>query len=127
MDHRTQGFLLILLMIILSVVFQVQMKQFANALGSLPRVDGWRDQMAALIGAAMSWRGLAIIVLAGCLFLLWLAALTRLDLSFALPLASIALLVTAVGGGLWLGEGLSWIRVTGLVLTAIGIGMVINS
>jgi drug/metabolite transporter (DMT)-like permease len=127
MDHRTQGLALIILMIVLSVIFQVQLKVFANTLAALPKEPGWREAIAALVGASISWRGLVIIVLAGALFLLWLGTLTRLELSVAVPIASIALVITTVGGGLWLGESLTWMRIAGVVATAAGIGLVMSS
>ena len=128
MDHRTQGILIVILMIALSLVFQVQMKLFAGVLGSLvAKTQDWRSSVAAVVEATISWRGFWIVMLAGSLFLLWLLALTRLELSFALPIASIALVITAVGGGLWLGEDLNWMRLIGLVTTAVGIGLVIAS
>lgn len=128
MDQRTEGILLIALMIALSLVFQVQMKLFASTLGPLlTKAQDWRSMVGALVAASFGWRGLGIVVLAGLLFLLWLLALTRLELSFALPIASIAFVITAVGGGLWLGEALSWVRILGLVTTAIGIGLVVRS
>lgn len=128
MEPRTQGILLTLLMISLSLVFQVQMKQFATALNPLlAKADGVLGILGALAQVALSWRALAIVALAGSLFLLWLLCLTRLELSFALPVAAIAFIVNAVGGGLWLGENLSWLRLGGIMTTAIGIILVINS
>ena len=128
MDQRTEGILLIALMIALSLVFQVQMKLFASTLGPLlAKAQDWRGMIGALLAASLGWRGFLIVALAGILFFLWLLALTRLELSFALPIASIAFVVTAVGGGLWLGEDLSWVRILGLVTTAVGIGLVVRS
>jgi drug/metabolite transporter (DMT)-like permease len=128
MDQRTEGILLIALMIALSLVFQVQMKLFASTLGPLlAKAEGWRGMLGALLAASLGWRGFCIVGLAALLFILWLLALARLDLSFALPIASIAIVVTAVGGGLWLGEHLSWMRILGLIITALGISLVIRS
>lgn len=128
MDQRTQGILLVVIMIALSLVFQVQVKLFATSLApALARAESWHGAVNAFIKNCVTWRGLLIVVLAGLLFLIWILALTRLELSFALPIASIAFVVTAVGGGLWLGEQLSWSRVFGLITTAIGIGLVVKS
>jgi len=66
-------------------------------------------------------------ILAASLFVIWLLALTKLDLSLALPLASIALVVNAVGSGLLLGEQLSALRVGGVLVVAVGIAMVLKS
>ena len=128
MDQRTEGILLIALMIALSLVFQVQMKLFASTLGPLlGKAQGWAAIAGALVKVSFSMRGLCILGLAALLFLLWLLALTRLELSVALPIASIAFVVTAVGGGLWLGEDLNWMRLVGLVTTAVGISFVVRS
>src|SRR3954454_15561667 len=98
MDQRTEGILLIALMIGFSLVFQVQLKLFASTLGPLlAKVQDWRGAVGVLLTISFSWRGLVIAVLACLLFLFWLLALTRLELSFALPVASIAFVVTAVG------------------------------
>jgi drug/metabolite transporter (DMT)-like permease len=106
----------------------VQKKLFASALGPLlAKAQDWHGAVGALVAAAFGWRGLFIVVLAGLLFLLWLLALTRLELSFALPIASIAFVIAAAGGGLWLGEDLNWVRVLGLATTAVGIGLVVRS
>jgi drug/metabolite transporter (DMT)-like permease len=128
MDQRTEGILLIALMIALSQVFQVQMKLFASTLGPLlSNTQSWGAIAGALVKASFSLRGFCVVVLGALLFLLWLLALTRLELSFALPIASISIVITAVGGGLWLGEDLNWVRILGLVTTAIGIGLVVRS
>lgn len=128
MDHRSQGILIIIVMIALSLVFQVQMKIVATTLGILlSKAQSWHGWLTAVTETALSWRALGVVVLAASVFILWLLALSRLELSFALPIASIALVVTAVGGGLWLGESLSWMRMLGLITTAAGIALVISS
>jgi drug/metabolite transporter (DMT)-like permease len=128
MNQRTEGILIIACMIALSLVFQVQMKLFASTLGPLlAKAQDWRSAVGALVAAALGWRGFLVIVLAGLLFLLWLLALTRLELSLALPISSIAFVITAIGGGLWLGEDLNWVRISGVAIIAVGIGLVIRS
>ncbi len=128
MDQRTQGILLVAVMIAMSLVFQVQVKLLASSLTpALTKTGNWQDIAAAVIRNCLSWRAFFVVVLAGLVFIIWILALTRLDLSFALPIASISFVVTAVGGGLWLGEQLSLIRIVGLVTTAIGIALVVIS
>jgi drug/metabolite transporter (DMT)-like permease len=128
MDQRTQGILLIVVMIAMSIVFQVQVKLLAASLTpALTKAGNWQDIVAAAILSCLTWRAFFVVVLAGLVFILWILALTRLELSYALPIASISFVITAVGGGLWLGEQLSWMRVVGLVTTAIGIGLVVTS
>lgn len=128
MDQRTQGILLVAVMIATSLVFQVQVKLLATSLTpALTTTGSWQDIAAAVIRNCLTWRAFFVVVLAGLVFILWLLALTRLELSYALPIASISFVITAVGGGFWLGEQLSWIRIVGLATTAIGIGLVVTS
>lgn len=129
MSSRTEGLLMLAVMVALSAVFQVQVKLIASQVGTaLARQDpGWFGIVLTAVRSMISWRGAFMVGLAGFLFLLWLLALTRLELSYALPLVSISLVVTAVGGGLWLGESLTLMRVGGLLLTAAGIWMVLRT
>lgn len=129
MSARTEGLLILAAMVALSAVFQVQVKLLAGQIGSVPtRQDpGLIGVVLTAVRAMISWRGVFMVGLAGFLFLLWLLALTRLELSYALPLVSISLVVTAIGGGLWLGESLTMMRVAGLLLTAGGIWMVLRT
>ena len=129
MSARVEGLLMLAVMVALSAVFQVQVKLLAGQLGgALARQDpGLIGIVLAAVRSMISWRGAFMVALAGILFLLWLLALTKLELSYALPLVSISLVVTAVGGGLWLGESLTLMRVGGLLLTAAGIWMVLRT
>ena len=128
MDQRTQGILLVVVMIAMSLVFQVQVKILAGSLTpALTKTGNWQDIATAIFRNCLSWRALLVVGLAGLVFILWILALTRLELSYALPIAAISFVITAVGGGLWLGEQLSLIRIAGLVTTAIGIALVVVS
>ena len=109
----------------MSLVFQVQMKLFGTAIAAaFTKTGGWASTVVALVEVTGTWRGCLIVVLAGAQFIVWLMALARLDLSLAIPLLSLGLIAVAMAGGLWLGEDLNWVRVVGLVATAIGIGLV---
>jgi multidrug transporter EmrE-like cation transporter len=120
--------LLIVLVIGLSLVFQVQMKLFGTAFASsFTKAGGWISMALAILEVSLTWRGLLIVLLAGAQFVVWLMVLARLDLSLAVPMLSLGLLVVAMSGGWWLGEDLNWIRVVGLVATAVGIGLVTYS
>lgn len=73
----------------------------------------------------LSWRVLLVIVLAGSMFALWFLALMRLELSVALPLATIALVINSIGGGLFIGEALSALRMAGVLVVALGVTLVL--
>ena len=128
MSSRVQGVLLIVLVIGVSLVFQVQMKLFGSAFASaLSKADGLSKAIAAVLQVSLSWRGALVALLASAQFVIWLMVLARVDLSLAVPMLSLGLLVVALSGGAWLGEDLNQLRIAGLCLTAVGIGMIISS
>lgn len=129
MAAKFDGLVLILLLVAMSFVFQIQLKLFATEIA--PAVTGGGGSLMARVSfvakAALGWRPLLIMCLAGGLFVVWLLTLSRLELSVALPLASIALVVNSVGAGLLLGETLSWMRIVGIVTVAAGLLLVLRS
>lgn len=128
MSDRTTGLLYIGALIVLSFAFQYQMKVLAGEIAPiLSKSTDMVDKVHRLAQASVAWRLLVVLPLAALLFGFWLLALTKLDLSVALPLASIALVVNAVGTGLLLGEGLGILRIGGVVTVAAGIVMVLRS
>jgi len=128
MSSRLQGILLIVLVIGVSLVFQVQMKLFGSAFASaLAKADGLPKAIVSILQVSLSWRGVLVGVLAGAQFIIWLMVLARIELSLAVPMLSLGLLVVALSGGVWLGEDLNLLRVLGVCLTAVGVGMIIGS
>jgi drug/metabolite transporter (DMT)-like permease len=110
-------------------VFQTQLKLFANELA--PSLDKANEnlllKLQTAIGVAFGWRPFLITIL-GCVdFLLWLLVLTRIELSLALPVASITLMVNTIGGGLLLGESLTLVRILGVLAMAVGITLVLQT
>jgi hypothetical protein len=128
MSDRTAGLLYIGAMVLLSVAFQYQMKILAGEIAPiLSRAGELADKAHSLMQPPVVWRLLVVLALAAALFALWLLALTKLELSVALPLASIALVANAVGSGFLLGEGLGILRIGGVLTVAVGIAMVLKS
>lgn len=129
MSDRTTGLIYIAVLLLLSFVFQYQMKIFANEIApTLARTaSGASEKLGSLLRVSILWRMALVFGLAGLLFVFWLLALTKLDLSVALPLASIALVLNAVGSGLLLGEGMSMLRIAGVMTVAGGIALVLKS
>ena len=123
-----EGILLIVLVIGLSLIFQVQMKLFSAEFASaLAKADGVVATVTVLLEDSLTWRGFFVALVACAQFIVWLMALARLDLSLAIPMLSLGLLVVAWSGGMWLGEDLNWVRVAGLCATGLGIGLVMYS
>lgn len=129
MSERIEGLLAIAALIAMSFVFQVQLKLLANEIGPLlARSDlDWSCKAWTVLRALAAWRPVLIAVLAVSLFLLWFMALTRLDLSVALPVASLALVINSVGSGLLLGEAMGPLRIGGVLFVALGLMMVVKS
>lgn len=129
MPIKLESLFLIILLVVMSLAFQVLLKNFANEIA--PAVSGGPNPLNARVAlvakALLGWRPLLIIALAGGLFLVWLLTLTRLELSVALPLASITLIVNSVGAGIILGETLSATRILGIVTVAAGLMLVLRS
>jgi len=125
---RIPGLLYIAVMVALSCAFQYQAKLLADDLAPiLARSAGLADKSQALMQNAVMVRLAVVLALAAALFVVWLLALTKLDLSVALPLAAVALVVNAVGTAFLLGEEIGALRIGGVVAVAIGIIMVLKS
>jgi uncharacterized membrane protein len=129
MTARQEGLILIGVLLIGSLIVQVQLKLFANEIGPIIARGGLRfeEKATLLLQATFAWRPLLVGVLGACLVAIWLLALTRMELSVALPLASIALVVNAILGGLLLGETMSVLRMAGIITVAAGLALVLNT
>jgi multidrug transporter EmrE-like cation transporter len=82
---------------------------------------------------AMSWRvgtnGYVIFGL-GCYVVsvvVWLLALSRVEVSFAYPLLSVGYIVTAVAAWYFFGEALTPIRIAGIAVIIVGVIMISRS
>jgi drug/metabolite transporter (DMT)-like permease len=125
---RGQGLLYIGAMVLLSCLFQYQSKILADRMAPiLASVGTVSDKMQGLMQGVLIVRLLIVLGLAGLLFVVWLLALTKLDLSVALPLAAVALVVNAIGTGVLLGEEIGALRIAGVLTVAVGIVMVLKS
>jgi len=99
----------------------------SNVLGNFALSMGMKE-----VGATVSFAVLPYLralldpwVIAGvCLLALWLLSnlslLSWADLSYALPVTSIAYVIAAILGRVFMGDEISWLRWTGIVLIVIG-------
>lgn len=60
-------------------------------------------------------------------FLIWLIVLAKAEVSYAYPLISIGYVLTAVLGWWLLGENVTWLRLTGILLTCLGVFLISQS
>jgi multidrug transporter EmrE-like cation transporter len=127
MSSRQEGILLIGALCLMSFIFQTQLKLLANQIAPL-FAQGSQSAMQKiwlLLAQGGSGRIVLVLALAAAMFVAWLMALMRLDLSVALPLATIALVVNSIAGGLYVGETLSFLRMSGVLFVALGVTMVL--
>ncbi|HYD08042.1 MAG TPA: hypothetical protein VEC60_20065 [Reyranella sp.] len=125
---RMSGLIYISVMVVMSCAFQYQAKLLADDIAPvLARNAGLADKLDGLLQVGTIARLVLALALAAGLFVVWLLALTKLELSVALPLAAIALVVNAIGTGLLLGEEIGALRIGGVVTVALGITMVLKS
>ncbi|MBX7058085.1 MAG: EamA family transporter [Leptospirales bacterium] len=106
---------------------QILMKIAMNRAGPSPEFSSGVSVAALYFARALFSSPMIGAVAAYALsFLLWLAALSRTDLSLARPFVSISYLVVAVYG-YFAGERLSWERVLGIALITVGLFFVARS
>ncbi len=99
---------------------QIFMKEGMKAAGPVP-MSGDITQLARyFFGAILTFQLIAAAFCYGLSFLLWLAVLSVIDLSLARPLMAFGYFITMIYG-FYAGEHMSWERVAGTVLIAVGI------
>lgn len=110
---------------------------FLNAAAQLALKQGMRQighfDFSPATLFAMSWRvgtnGYVIFGL-GCYVVsvvVWLLALSRVEVSFAYPLLSVGYIVTAVAAWYFFGEALTPIRIAGIAVIIVGVIMISRS
>ncbi len=60
-------------------------------------------------------------------FLIWLIVLAKAEVSYAYPLISVGYVLTAVMGWWLLGENVTWIRISGILITCVGVIIISQS
>jgi drug/metabolite transporter (DMT)-like permease len=76
------------------------------------KAKGWTSILALGIAAMTVW------------FLLWLGAMSQVDLSKLMPLEGISPLLIVLGAAIFLGERLNWRGWAGVGLTCLGVFLV---
>jgi len=60
-------------------------------------------------------------------FLIWLIVLAKAEVSYAYPLISLGYVLTAVLGWWLLGENVTWLRMSGILVTCLGVFIISQS
>lgn len=109
----------ILFGVLAAAVGEVLLKHGMNQIG--PVTLNLNDIFSILwgIGTNPFVFGGLVLYLGGLVF--WLAALSRVDLSYAYPFASLSYIIMLIASGLFLGEQISPTRLIGTLIIAIGV------
>ena len=113
------SFALIFTGVMLNAAAQILMKAGTNSIGyfefSMANIVpiGWKLATEWHIVAALFCYALSVII--------WILALSRVPVSIAFPLLSMAYIVTAIAAWYLLGEALSLTKVAGIVVIILGV------
>jgi drug/metabolite transporter (DMT)-like permease len=115
----------ILISVVGGAVGQIMLKQGMNMIGPITISVGSFLRMLWVMGTNVYvFSGLAIYVLS---VVFWLAALSRVDLSYAYPFASLSYLVMLVASWGIFDEKISVVRMVGTLVVCIGVLIIARS
>lgn len=108
-----------------AAVGQLLLKKGMSTIG--PLTIGWRELPNILFGMATSgFVVLGLIVFVTSTFF-WLTALSRVDLSFAYPFASLSYVIMLLASWQLLDEKISAVRILGTIVVVLGVLMISRS
>lgn len=113
-------FLLVLVSVSLNALAQVVLRK-AMTVGALPPVRDVAPFVLALAGNAWLWAGMLCYAAS---IGIWLAVLSRMEVSAAYPMLSIGYVIAAVLGVSFLGESVGAVRAAGIALICTGVVVV---
>lgn len=120
-----KAFLLLLFAISLSVTGEFLLKAGMNQVGVLSLTP--KAFASGLLKAFSNPRILAGFALIFCGSLIWLAVLSRVELSWAYPLLSLGYLFVVLTSWFFLGEAFSLLRVMGTLFICLGVYLIFRS
>ena len=110
---------LVLICVVAGALGQIVWKQ---GMSTMDKIDGIEDllKIKTIFDIFTNKYIILGLVIYGSAFILWLAALSTLDVSFMYPMLSLAYVVTAIFAFLILGEQIALSRWAGIALVVIG-------
>lgn len=113
---------LVIVCMILNTIAQLLLKQAMNTIGAF--AFAWKDIIPLGFKVATSPYIILGIICYVLSLVLWLGVLSRMEVSIAYPLTSIAFILTAIGAAIFFGEHVTMIRVAGIVVIITGIYLI---
>ena len=116
--------LAILVSVVLTVAGQLLVKHGINLLVDLDFSRGLVQGFLRVFSSPIVLAGTAVYAIS---VLVWLYALSSVDLSFAYPLGSVSYVLIVLASWLMLGESIAPVRWVGIGLICFGVGLVLFS
>jgi len=113
------SYLYVLATVLLVVYGQIVIKWQVNAAGALPEPTA--EKLLFLLQLLLNPWIMSALAAALLAALAWMAAMTRLDLSHAYPMVSLAFVLVVVLSAVFFNEPLSTPKIAGLALIVLGI------
>lgn len=116
---RMFAVVLVALCILLGACGQILMKHGMNQVGA---INGFSELISprTLLKVITNWAVVFGVVLYALTLVLWLGAMSTLNVSFMYPLISLGYIVTAVLALVFLKENVTWLRWAGIFVVIIG-------
>ena len=122
-QEKLTAFLLVAGAVCLTVTGELFLKSGMNRIGPVV-LAALSSTAARVVQVPQVWIGFGFI---GCGALLWLAAISRVDLSWAYPILSLGYLLVLVFSRIILGEPVSPIRWIGTAVIVLGVYLLFRS
>jgi multidrug transporter EmrE-like cation transporter len=87
-------------------------------------LDGLVSNLVTMIGNLWLWAAMVCYAIS---ILLWMAVLSKVEVSFAYPFLSIGYVVAALVGYQFFGESLSLVRIAGIAVICVGVYLISRS
>jgi multidrug transporter EmrE-like cation transporter len=121
---NTTSFALILTGVLLNAVAQLALKASVRDYGAIELTTGALPVALRLAGEPALWLGL---VCYGVSVIVWILALSRVDVSIAYPMLSIGYVVNALAAWALFGESLTAMRLAGIGIIIVGVFVLARS
>ncbi|NCA71314.1 MAG: 4-amino-4-deoxy-L-arabinose transferase [Sphingobacteriia bacterium] len=113
------AFALVLIGVLLNALAQLALKASVSSVGTIDlSLTAAMPAATRLVGEPWLWLGLGCY---GVSVVVWILALSRVEVSIAYPMLSIGYVVNAVAAWLWLGESMSLTKVVGIGIIMLGV------
>ena len=116
--------LLILASVLLNCTAQICMKSGMLIVGEISGVRGSVEAIPRMAASPALWGSVFCYVVS---IALWLVVLSEVDVSYAYPFLSIGYILSAVAGHFLFAESITPLRIAGIAVICLGVGLISRS